>query len=374
MKVDITERKKLKEKLKVSEANLRKEMEVLHSILESMSDGVVVADLDGRFLLFNKASEKFGGTRSYDMTESEWIKNYGFFYPDTGKKLKIYETPLVRSINGEILNNIELMARSADGKDDIYILANSRPLKDSENNIIGALAVYRDISERVKNERIMRETTGLLREFVNKLQNAREEERAIISKEIHDELGQALTAIKLDLTWLSKKISPGNREAKEKIISTSELIDRTVDKVRKISSDLRPGVLDELGIIAAIEWQVSEFKKRAQIKIKFDCKITSIKLDKVKSIALFRIVQESLTNVARHSNATAAKINLDKDDRYIYLSIEDNGDGIKEKNLFAPNAIGILGMKERVLKLNGYFSIRRVNKTNGTLVKVLLPV
>lgn len=364
----------MKKKVTVSEENLRQEKNILLSIIESMSDGVVVCDLKGKFLLFNKASEKFGGKRNYKMTEKEWVGEYGFYQPENGEKIKMAEVPLIRSLNGEILDDIDLIAKSPGGTEDVYIIASSRPVKDGDNKIIGALAVYHDITERIKNEKKIKETTKLLREFANGLQNAREEERAYISREIHDELGQSLTAIKIDLSWLKNKILTADSAAQEKINSILGLIDETVNKVRKISSDLRPGILDELGIIPAIEWQAEEFNKHTGIECEFNCGLNELKISKGKATTIFRIVQESLTNITRHANATKAKIKLEKEGQCIYLSIEDNGRGIFGENFSDLNSLGILGMKERTQKLGGKFAINRLNTEGGTGVYISLPI
>ncbi|MCU0332250.1 MAG: PAS domain S-box protein, partial [Ignavibacteriaceae bacterium] len=190
------------------------------------------------------------------------------------------------------------------------------------------LSIARDITERKQAEEKLKRTSKLLRELATHLQSIREEERTMIAQEIHDELGQVLTALKIQVSLLANKLDKNQQPLKEKINSLSDMIDASVESVQKISSKLRPGILDELGLIAAIEWQTEEFEKMTNIKCSLVLPGEELLLEKSKSTAIFRIFQEALTNIARHAKATQASISLLQHQSIIYLEIQDNGRGI----------------------------------------------
>ncbi|HEX2962364.1 MAG: PAS domain S-box protein [Bacteroidota bacterium] len=215
-----------------------------------------------------------------------------------------------------------------------------------------------------------------LRRLSAHTQSAREEERTRISREIHDELGQALTGLKMDLSWLDKKLQAEGQPAEavtEKINAMYSLINATIKSVRKISSELRPGVLDYLGISAAIEWQAQEFQNRTGIACRIVAMPKELELDQNFSTALFRIFQETLTNIARHASATKIEISLVHESGNIILVIKDNGRGITEEEILNTKSFGLLGMRERAYLLGGEFSIKGT-PGKGTTVTVTIPV
>jgi signal transduction histidine kinase len=212
-----------------------------------------------------------------------------------------------------------------------------------------------------------------LRAFATRLLAVREEESIRIAREIHDELGSALTGLKMDISWLSKKLTEQADEASQKKFrEMSELIDETVQKVRNISTELRPAILDDLGLAAAIESQCREFEKRTDIK----CRIISLseetKLHPDKATAFFRIFQEILTNIARHSRATSVEISMEEVDSDLVLKVSDNGKGIKEISISDPKSLGILGMFERAFVFGGQIEITG-EEGKGTTVTVRIP-
>ena len=212
-----------------------------------------------------------------------------------------------------------------------------------------------------------REDLGRLSAHV---ETAKEQERSRIAREIHDDLGGTLTAIKIMLMRLEKGLAPDAQEATQRLRSTEALLDTAMDITRRIATELRPGILD-LGIVAAIEWQAAEFEKRMDIKCAVTCAYKEIDLDSKISIAMFRIFQEALTNVAKHSGATRVEVELEADDDDIMLQVHDNGCGLTDGALGKPQAFGILGMRERSRHLGGDASVRRTR--TGTVVMVRLP-
>jgi signal transduction histidine kinase len=212
-----------------------------------------------------------------------------------------------------------------------------------------------------------------LRMLSARLESVREEERTRIAREIHDELGQALTGLKMDLSWLVTKPPEDQQSLIDKVTPILELLDSTVRTVRRISTELRPGVLDDLGLVAAIEWLVEDFRNRSRIECRFMSGLKDAALDPELSTALFRILQEALTNVIRHADASHVTINIEEDEGMILLEIEDNGKGIVESDISDPGSLGILGIRERVLLLGGhvYFS---GSEGRGTVVAVRVPL
>ncbi|MBK6913859.1 MAG: PAS domain S-box protein [Ignavibacteriales bacterium] len=234
------------------------------------------------------------------------------------------------------------------------------------------LSVARDITERKIADEKLKRTSKTLRDLASHLQSVREEERTMIAREIHDELGQVLTVLKIQISLLSKKLNEDQQPLKDKFDSVSILIDQTVETVQKICAKLRPGILDELGLVAAIEWQSQELSERMGIQSEFIFPSDEIILDNEKSTAVFRIFQEALTNVARHANASIVHIILKIEKSNLILEIIDNGGGISETQLNAVQSLGILGMKERAMLFGGSVYIEGF-PGKGTKVRVEIP-
>lgn len=220
-----------------------------------------------------------------------------------------------------------------------------------------------------KSERL-KESEDKLRRLAAHLISVREEERAHIAREIHDELGQVLTGIKMEVGWLAKRLK--EPELLEKTESMAKLIDSTVQTVRKIATGLRPEMLDDMGLVPAIGWQAKEFQKRTGIRCRVKLPPETIKLDIDVSTTAFRIFQEILTNVARHSRATRVDIDLAVSESEVGLEVHDNGVGIAESDLNARKSLGLLGMHERALLFGGEVKISGT-PGHGTRVSVTLP-
>jgi len=229
-----------------------------------------------------------------------------------------------------------------------------------------------DITEKTKAEALLKKSYEDIRQLASHLQEVREEERASMAREIHDELGQQLTGLKMDISWLAKKkdIDAQQRDKKMKEILT--FIDGTVNTVRKLSAELRPSILDDLGLVEALEWWSTEFEKRAGITCRFQRPPYPLQVPSHLAIGLFRIYQESLTNVARHSNATEVRAQLDVTGQQLLLKITDNGKGFDTSTIGQKKTLGLLGMKERTLMMGGTYEINS-KPGSGTTVTIAAP-
>ncbi|HPR50166.1 MAG TPA: PAS domain S-box protein [Deltaproteobacteria bacterium] len=235
------------------------------------------------------------------------------------------------------------------------------------------LSVSRDITDRKNMEEQLKHSQKQLRDLYKNLQETREAERTRISREIHDDLGQELTGLKLEVAFLKRKLPRDSTDLIDKTSQISDHIDLAVESVRRISMDLRPALLDQLGLVAAIEWQADDFQKRTGIvcTLSIDPEIT-LKSTKL-STTIFRIFQETLTNITRHAHASRVSVSLHQVDGSIDLLVKDNGKGIEKEEIANPKSFGIIGMKERVSDWGGDIQISG-KRGKGTTVKVRIPI
>jgi signal transduction histidine kinase len=231
-----------------------------------------------------------------------------------------------------------------------------------------------ELAERAMTEQRLRTSEEKLRALASHLQSVREEERIHIAREIHDELGQALTALKFDIAALAKGCKTDDAvTVAEKSSASAQAIDRIINSVRRIASGLRPEVLDEIGLGAAIDWQAREFQRRTGIRCHVELPPRFEDPDQERSTAIFRIFQELLTNVARHANATRVEVKLEEHDGDgLRMTVVDNGRGVKPAELESPTSLGFLGLRERVLAFAGALDVRG-EEGQGTTVSVIIP-
>jgi signal transduction histidine kinase len=237
-----------------------------------------------------------------------------------------------------------------------------------------ALREARERAERRHAQEKLRQSHEQLRALSVYLQSVREEERTRIAREVHDELGQALTSCKLDLSWIAGKLP---RDQKSLIAKTRELtahIDSTIQMVRRIATELRPGILDHLGLAAALEWQANEFQTRTGIKCDVRIQLRRPLLNPELNTTFFRIFQETLTNVIRHAGATHVEVELKENAGQITLEVRDNGRGISDTEITNTRSMGLLGMRERAALLGGTFRIGPGPRRTGTKVSVTVPL
>ncbi len=231
----------------------------------------------------------------------------------------------------------------------------------------------RNNSSIIKMKYGLTEPKGKLRNLAAYLQHVRESERKCIAREIHDEIGQELAVLNMELSMLEKKIPIRHKSVHERIQSISGRIDKTIHIVQKIITELRPALIDKHSLQSAIEWQLEEFQKKAEIQCDVNIDIEVVQLDKEKEIYIYRVVQEILANIIRHAQATRVTFSLKENDGQLVISVIDNGIGIHEKQISDPKSFGIIGIMERISFLEGLFSITGI-PNKGTTVRVSVPI
>ena len=346
---DVTERKWAEEALRDSEEKFR-------DLVENTTDLVWQVDPDGVYrymspqswtVLGYKPEEMVGKTPFELMTpdEAERVAELFFKIVSERGRLVMFENTLLHKAGHPVV--FETRATSS---------------FDDSGAFVGYVGTCRDVTERRRAEDALRSSHEQLRALAARLQAAREEERARLARRIHDDLGHALTALKMDIFWLAKTLSasagrPRAAPIQERLLAMSSLLDQTIESVRETASELRPGVLDDFGLSAALEWQTRQFEGRTGIHTTFAGGTSDVPIGHEQSTVVYRICQELLTNVARHADATAVRVALGKQASQLVLEVSDNGKGITQEQASSLEALGILGMRERAALLGGEFKI-----------------
>jgi len=365
---DITERRQ-------AEDALGKSQETFRLLVENAFDGVNICEFDPvamkRRLLF--CNDRYVEMSGYTLEELEGADNLNDLVTQHHSKAEREHDYHC------ILNGIPFRGtcswKRPDGKPNTYEWSAVAVPSGDKYHIIG---IDRDVTERREAEIRLRESREQLRALAARLQSVREAERTTIAREIHDELGHALAPLKLDLSLLRRRAASHYDEGfvellQQKLDAMTGVVDRAIRAVRRICTELRPSVLDDLGLTAAIEWQVQEFESRTGIRCAFARELEDFSLDRDRATALFRICQELLTNVARHAQATAVTLDLQRKDSSIVLRVRDNGRGIAPEQVSSSRSLGILGMRERVLAFGGSVEIAGADG-KGTQADVIIPI
>ncbi|MFI5131191.1 MAG: PAS domain S-box protein [Chitinophagales bacterium] len=359
---DITDSKNAQEILRVSEEKRR-------LIMNAALDAIMMIDTQGLITFWNPQAETMFGWKENEIKGkrlSDTIIPHKYGERDE-KGMKHY----LQTGEDAVLNKlVEITALNRDGKE-FPVELSIIPVEQGDEK---SFCVFiRDISARKKAEENLKQSHEELRQLTSHLQNIREEERTSMAREVHDELGQQITCIKMDVSWLLKRIKTEDALEKEKIREIPELLDHTSRTVRKIATELRPSILDDFGLIEALEWHSGEFQKRSGIKIQFHSEVPEINIGQTISTSLFRIYQESLTNVVRHANATEITGSISLKESKLILTVSDNGKGFDVTSIGHKKTLGLLGIRERTLMMGGNYGIASM-PGKGTTITVTVPL
>jgi PAS domain S-box-containing protein len=357
--MDITEQKAARRSLRELDA-------LKASILDAIPQAVV--GLQNRRINFaNAAVEEVFGWRPEDLIG----KSVTLFYRND-KEAEEIGRYFYTTLKHQRTFVAEFNCRRKDGQDILCRMRSSR-IGDKLTKEWRIVITYEDITEQRRAEEELANSREQLRNLSIYLQSVREKESTRIAREIHDELGQSLTAIQMDLASLGTSLPVGDLSLAGKVQRMRRLVDTAIDSVHRISTELRPILLDDLGLTAAMEWQVQEFQERTGIRCEayLDCEDDSVEKD--LATALFRILQETLTNVARHAEATSVRVRLTRRDNKHCLDVSDNGIGITPRQVGDPKSFGIVGIRERVNLWGGSVSITGKQR-KGTTIKVRIPM
>jgi len=337
-----------------------------HQLIEKINESIILIDEKG---IISFVSDNFLKMNGYSQAEVVGQSIVDFLERESFDKYR-------KQISCKKDDNhyeFELVWKKKNGQNVIKKV--SLELIYDDGDFKGSVMVLTDITERRRIEKELVRSQWELRRLSQHLQNIREKEGKRIAREIHDELGQALTALKMDISYLYKKFLNNYKNRRlfmEKTKSMLELIDETIRTVQKISAELRPRLLDDLGLVPAIEWYIQDFQERTKIECIANLDFNGFELDLDCSTAIFRIFQEAMTNIARHAEATKVNINLKRINGKLEIQISDNGKGIKEDDIYSPNSLGLIGMRERIRPFNGEFKLH-TPENGGTTLSVSIP-
>jgi PAS domain S-box-containing protein len=338
-------------------------------ILDSAMDGIITVNEEQRVVQYNGAAEKmFLRPRTAVVGQSLNMLLPERFHQNHRKDIEQFGRTGVTSRRMGLQTVV--MGLRANGEEFPVEASISQIMQGGKKFFT---VILRDVTERVRAEQSLRQSKEDLRELAALSQSLREREKGQVARELHDELAQALTALKMDVNWIAGRLPPGNSPVSAKVSAMLAMLDATVAATRRISSDLRPLLLDDLGLVPAVEWLVQNFTERSGVACELALGSGSFDLEEPYASAVFRIVQESLTNVARHAGATQVEVTFERGDRNISIRVRDNGRGFSASDPRKPKTFGLMGLRERAGLLRGEARIES-EPGRGTTIEVSIPV
>jgi PAS domain S-box-containing protein len=388
-------KRNIEKELRISEAKYRRLSEALEKSNEQIKGEIIARKKNEEDLRI--AEEKYRTVADFTYDWETWITPAGNFiyvspscklmtgysveefindpqlfiriaHPDDREKV---EAHYIEKLKGGVSDcSLEFRIITLEGKE-LWIGHSCRQVINKNGKWIGQRGSNRDITEEKKAQKVLIESENQLRALTHRMDAIAEEERTRIAREIHDELGHLLTVMKYDLEDLNNKPDLTHELVFKELNDIIGMVDSLIDSVRSISSELRPGVLDHLGLLPAIEWLISQFQMRTKIVCEYKQGKMDISFNKSETTIIFRITQEILTNVARHSGAKKVTVTLNYEDGIFVLSVKDNGTGFKMKESYYTDSLGMMGMRERALSIGGEIRIES-KKDRGTTISLLL--
>ena len=359
---DVTERRRAEDLLAHSEARLR-------SILDSAMDAIITVDESQHIVLFNAAAESvFGCPRDQALgAPLAWFIPERFRSGHAAHLRRFGET----GTSSRRMGAQRIVTGLRRNGEEFPIDASISHV--SQNGERFYTVILRDVTERVRAEEALHRSKEELRELASAANSVREQEKSRIARELHDELAQALTALKMDVSWVRERLPAEQLAIGEKLSAMQQMLDSTVAATRRISADLRPLMLDDLGLMPAAEWLVQNFRQRTGIACELALGVPELELRDPHATAVFRILQESLTNIARHAQASLVEVTVDVEDGAVALTVHDNGRGFVPEESRKPNSFGLMGLRERAYLLGGEVRIDS-GRGRGTTVEVRIPI
>ncbi len=339
------------------------------SIVEAAMDAVITVDENQRIVLFNAAAETvFGCPRAEAIGAPLAGFIPGRFRAEHERHIRRFgETGTSsRRMGGQRI--VTGLRRSGE---EFPIDASISQITENDRKFY--TVILRDVTDRVRAEEALRRSKEELRELASAANSVREQEKSRIARELHDELAQALTALKMDASWIAERLPPAEKTLAGKLAVMQAMLDGTVAATRRISADLRPLMLDDLGLVPAAEWLVQNFTERTGIHCELAVGAPDLELAEPYASAVFRILQESLTNVARHAQASLVEVALDREDGAVTLMVRDNGRGFSLDDPRKPNSFGLMGLRERAYLLGGEVEVAS-ERGRGTTIEVRIPI
>ena len=317
-------------------------------ILESAMDAIITVDDQQRVVIFNAAAEQVFGVRQAEAYGSPLDR----FIPErfraahAGHMRQFGET----GTSSRRMGHQRIVAGLRANGEEFPIDASISQIESHGRHFY--TVILRDVTQRVRAEQALRESREEIKELALAANNLREQEKSRVARELHDELGQALTALKIDVVWMKQNLSAPTSELAGKLTEMQLLVDGTVSATRRISADLRPLVLDDLGLAAAVEWLAQSFTTRTGVACELAI-AAGLELEEPYATTVFRVLQECLTNIAKHAEATQVEVSLHREGNVTILNVEDNGRGFDTSAPRKPGSFGLLGMRERAALLGG---------------------
>lgn len=351
-----------------TEDALREAEERFHLVVQGIEDyAIYTLDLTGHVTSWNEGAERMMHYRPEEILG----KHFSQFYPPEDRT------------RGRAAVLLKTAASTGRGTDQGWQLRKGgalfwadtlvTALRNENGAVRGFVKVKRDITQRMLAEQQFKQSHEQLQDLAARLQLAREEERTRIAHEIHDELGQALTGLKLDIAWIKGQLSEASPALQDKLTDMSDLADSTIQSVRDVATELRPIVLDQLGLLPAMEWWAGTFESRTGLPCKLNFSLREVVLDRDQRTAMFRIFQEILTNIARHANASVVTVAVKESTGMLILEVSDDGRGITQAEMADPKSLGLAGMRQRASLLHGeVVFIGRPG--HGTTVTLTMPL
>ena len=350
-------------KRKAAEQQVKKEKTLADSVINSLPGVFYLYNQAGKFIRWNKNLEVVTG---YSGDEISQMHPLDFF---EGEERALVQEKIAEVFkHGE--SNVEAYFVNRQGEKTPYFFTGLAIDYEDKPCLMGAGV---DITKRKNAEIELKASNEQLRSLASHLQSIREEERIRIAREIHDELGQQLTGLKMDVYWINKKLEKKDEAIQQKINGIIELIDETVKSVRRISSNLRPSILDDLGLIPALEWHSKEVENRSEIKVHFSTQMSEHDIPVAIATGIFRIYQEALTNAVRHSNAHEINSSLQLNNNDLILRVKDDGKGIDQFAKTNTKTLGLIGIKERTIVLGGKYEFKS-EPGKGTELCISIPL